>query len=50
MKKLGLRRLFSGDELHVVDEQHVHCPIAFAEIDDPVVADRVDHLVHEPLG
>ena len=25
-------------------------PIALAEIDDAVVADRVDHLVHEPLG
>ena len=50
VEELGLRAFFAGDELDVVDQQHVHGAIAFAEIDDPVVADGVDHLVHEPLG
>ena len=39
-----------GEELDVVDEQHVDRSIALAEIEDAIVADRVDHLVHEPLG
>ena len=50
MKKLGLGAFLAGDELHVVDEQHVDGPVALAEIDDAVVADGVDHLVHEALG
>ena len=50
MEELGLRAFFAGKKLNVVDEQHVDRSIAFAEIDDSIVADRVDHLVHESLG
>ena len=50
VKELVLSGLFARDELDVVDEQHVQRPISFAKIDDPVVADGVDHLVHESLG
>ena len=39
-----------GQELDVVHEQHVHRAVALAELEDPVVLDRVDHLVHEPLA
>ena len=50
VEELGLRAFLAGEELDVVDEQHVDASIALAEIDDAVVADGVDHLVHEPLG
>ena len=50
VKELGLRAFFAGDELHIVDQQHVDGAISLAEIDDPIVADGVDHLVHEALG
>ena len=39
-----------AEELHVVDEQHVDVAVALAEVEDPLVAERVDHLVHEALG
>ena len=50
VKELGLGALFSRDELHVVNQEHVDGTVPLAEIDDPVVAHRVDHLVHETLG
>ena len=50
VEELGLRAFLAGDELDVVDEQHVDAAVALAEIEHAVVADRVDHLVHEPLG
>ena len=50
MEKLRLSALFACNELHIVDEQHVDRAIAFAKIDNPIVPDSVDHLVHEPLG
>src|ERR1700680_1075145 len=50
MEELTLRALLPGDELHVVDEQHVDGSITLPEIDDPIVAHSVDHLVHESLG
>ena len=50
VEELGLRALFAGEELNVVDQQHVDGAIALAEIEDAIVADGVDHLVHESLG
>ena len=50
VEELGLRAFLAGDELDVVHQQHVDAAIALAEVEDAVVADRVDHLVHEPLG
>ena len=50
VEELVLRAFLAGDELDVVDEQHVDRAIALAELEDAVVADGVDHLVHEPLG
>ena len=50
VEELGLRAFLAGEELDVVDEQHVDAAVALAEVEDAVVADRVDHLVHEPLG
>ena len=38
------------DELDVVHEQHVDGAITLAEIENPIVAHGVDHLVHEALG
>ena len=50
VEELGLRAFLAGEKLDVVDQQHVDAAIALAEIEDPIVADGVDHLVHEPLG
>ena len=50
MEELGLRPLLAGEELDVVHQQHVHRSVALAELEDPVVLDRVDHLVHEALA
>ena len=41
---------FAGKELDVIDEQDVHAAVALAELQYPVVADGVDHLVHEVFG
>ena len=50
VKELGLRAFLPGQELDVIHEQDVYAPIAFTEIQHPVVANGIDHLVHEPLG
>jgi hypothetical protein len=50
VEELLLRALFAGQELDVVDEQHVHVPVFVPERQHLGVLDRVDHLVHEPLG
>ena len=50
MEELGLRAFLAGEKLDVVDQQHVHRSVALAEIEHAIVADGVDHLVHEPLG
>ena len=39
VEELGLRAFLAGEELDVVDEQHVDAAIALAEIEDAVVAD-----------
>ena len=50
VKELGLRAFLPGEELDVVDQQDVDRPVALPKIDHAIVAHRVDHLVHEPLG
>ena len=40
-----LRALLAGEELDVVDQQHVGLPVALAEFDQGVVLDRVDEFV-----
>jgi hypothetical protein len=50
VEKLCLRAFFSRHELNVVHEQHVHAAIPLTKIEDAIVAKRIDHLVHEPLG
>src|SRR3712207_8233099 len=45
VEEFRLRAFLAGDELDVVDEQHVDAAIALAEIENPLIAYRVDHLV-----
>ena len=47
VEELFLRALLAGEELDVVDEQHVDVAELVAEAGHLVVADRVDHLVGE---
>ena len=47
VEELVLRAFLAGDELDVVDEQDVDRAVALTELQNPVVADGVDHLVHE---
>jgi hypothetical protein len=47
VEELGLRAFLAGEKLDVVDEQHVDGAIALAEVEHAIVADGVDHLVHE---
>src|SRR5439155_3497088 len=39
--------ILAGEELDVVDQQHVDRPIAGPEVDHPAFLDGRDHLVHE---
>ena len=50
VEELRLRPLLADDELDVVDEQDIDAAVPFAELEDAVVPDGVDDLVHEPLG
>ncbi len=50
MEELRLRPFLPRQELHIVNEQHVHAAIPLAKVEDPVVSHRVDHLVHESFG
>ena len=50
VEEFGLRPFLSGEKLDVVDQQHVDRSVALAKIEHAVVADRVDHFVHETLG
>ena len=50
VEELGLRAFHARQELDVVHQQHVHGPVALAELVDAVVLHRVHHLVLEPLG
>ena len=50
VEELLLRALLAGEELDVVDEQHVRAAVAAAEFLDVAAADRVDELVGELLA
>ena len=50
VEELRLRAFLARHELNVVHQQHVDAAIPFPEIEDAVVANRIDHLVHETLG
>ena len=50
VEELLLRPLALGDELDVVDEQHVDAPIPVAEVLHLLLADRVDEVVRELLA
>ena len=45
-----LRALAAGEELHVVDDQHVDAPEAALELVHAVAPQGGDELVHERLG
>ena len=50
VEELLLGAVLAGDELDVVDEEHVHLAVLLAEGGQAVEADRVDHLVDEAIG
>jgi hypothetical protein len=50
VEELRLCSFFAGHELNVIHQQNVNAPVPFPEIENPVIADGVDHLVHEPFG
>src|SRR5207249_4726973 len=50
VKELLLCAFLAGQELDVVDEQHVHAPILRAELQCPVVADGVNQFVGKLLA
>ncbi|MNC29315.1 hypothetical protein D3C75_775590 [compost metagenome] len=49
MEKLLLCRLFSSEELNVVDKQNVNITILVTEAFSPVVTDRIDKFIREFL-
>src|SRR3546814_14016023 len=50
MEELLLGVVLAGDELHVVDHQHVDRAELLLEGDRIAIAQRADELVHELLG
>ena len=50
VEELLLDPLLVLEELHVVDQQHVVGAVALLEALDPLVAERVDEVVHERLA
>ena len=50
VEELFLRPLLAGQDLDVVDQQHVRRPVVLLERRHPVRSDAVNHLVHEPLA
>jgi hypothetical protein len=50
VEELLLRALLAGQELDVVDQEHVRGAVAALELQRGRVLDGVDHLVHELLG
>ena len=49
VEELGLRLLPFGEELDVVDEQHIHVTVPRCELVALTLADRLDELGHEVL-
>ena len=50
MEKFFLGTLFAGQELNIVDQQNICLTIALSKPDQPIMLDRVDELVDEPLA
>ena len=50
VEEFVLRRILAGDELDIVDHQHVDRTEQFLEIHDLLVTQRLDEAVHELLG
>src|SRR4030095_1836995 len=40
----------AGHELNIVHEQNVNRSVSLTKIENAVITNGVDHLVHEPLG
>ncbi len=49
VEELSLGPFLAGNELDVVNQQHIHAAIPLAELQNPVVPQRIDHFVHEAL-
>ena len=50
VEELLLGAVLAGEELHVVDQQHVDSSVLMAELSHARGRDRADHLVGELLG
>ncbi len=50
VEELLLRPILAGDELDVVDQEHVDQAVLLAKGLEAIEADRVDHLVDEAVG
>ncbi len=50
VEKFVLCPFFAGDELDVVDEQHIHCSVAFPKLRRLLGANGHDQIVGERLG
>src|SRR5258708_1058578 len=50
MKKLFLRSFLTGEEMNIVDQQHIRLAITFPELDQSIVLNGVNDLIREPLA
>src|SRR6187455_1391358 len=50
VEELLLRTLLAGEELHVVDQEHVRLAVALAELHQRRVLNSVDEVVRELLA
>jgi len=50
VEELLLGALLAGEDVHVVEEQHLDGPVRLAEVGHLLHADGVDQLVDEVLG
>ena len=50
VEKFHLGRILAGDELDIVDEEHIRAAVFFPEGGVGVRSDRLDELVHELLA
>ncbi len=50
VKELFLRSLLTGNDLNIIDQQHIGCPIVAVEHGHPVQLDGRNHFVHKALA
>src|SRR6202165_2904395 len=50
MEELLFGPVLAGEELHVVDEQHIDGAVLVTELTHPGGGDRADHLIGELFG